>query len=109
MRHGSKDGLPKMRISSGFTPLAAAMCRSMFWVLILTGLVAGGLILLCGVVISDSKTEADRQADQATSNIAETVAHNTARTLEMLDLSLQGVIQALAESAKPHLTGRARQ
>ena len=98
-----------MRVPSLLPALVALIRRSTVWVWILAALVAGGLILLCGLVILDGKKEADRQADQATANIADTVAHDTARTFEMLDLSLQGAIHVLADPETTLLTGRARQ
>ena len=98
-----------MRISSLLLARMALMRRPMLWVGILAGLAAGGFILLCGLVMLDGKRDAERQADQAAANIAETIEHDIARTFEMFDLSLQGVIRAMAEPEIARLTGRARQ
>jgi diguanylate cyclase (GGDEF)-like protein/PAS domain S-box-containing protein len=98
-----------MRPSSFLLARVALTRRPMFWIGILAGLAAGGFILLCGLVILDGMRDADRQADQAAANMAEAIEHDTARTFEMFDLSLQGVIDAMKEPEISRLTGKARQ
>ena len=81
----------------------------MLWVKMLAGLAAGGFLLLCVLVMLDSKRDSERQADQAAANVAKTVEEDIERTLAMFDLSIQGVIPAMAEPEIARLTGRARQ
>jgi diguanylate cyclase (GGDEF)-like protein/PAS domain S-box-containing protein len=72
-------------------------------------LAVGGFILLCNTVMLDGRLDAERQADQAASNITETIAEEIARTFETFDLSLQGVIEAMREPEIARLTDKARQ
>ncbi|HWG07291.1 MAG TPA: EAL domain-containing protein [Beijerinckiaceae bacterium] len=62
-----------------------------------------------GLVMVEGKRDADHLAKQAAANIADTIEHDTARTFEIYDLSLQGVLQALSEPEIARLTGKARQ
>jgi diguanylate cyclase (GGDEF)-like protein/PAS domain S-box-containing protein len=98
-----------MRISSFLLARVALMRRPMLWVGILAGLAVGAFIFLCAMVMLDGKQDAERQADQAAANMAEAIEHDTARTFEMFDLSLQGVIRALTKPEIARLTGEARQ
>ena len=81
----------------------------MLWVGILAGLAAGGFILLCSLVLLDGERDAERQADQAAANMADALEHDIARTFEVFDLSLQGVIRGMREPETAQLTGRVRQ
>lgn len=81
----------------------------MLWIWILAGLAAGGFALLCGLVVLDGKRDAERQADMAAGNMTQTIEQDIARTFELLDLSLQGVIRGLQEPEFSALRGEARQ
>ena len=55
-----------------------------------------GFILLCGQVLSDSRREAAQQSRDTDASLAQAVAQDIRRNFEFYDLSLQGVIEALA-------------
>jgi hypothetical protein len=54
-----------------------------------------GLFGLCVLLVLDSSGNARRVAEQGSANIAVSMAQNVARTIELYDLSLQGVVAAL--------------
>ena len=98
-----------MNVSSLLQACMALMRRPMVWVWLTAGLAVGGLFLVCSLLILDGKREADRESDQAAANIIDTIEHDTARTSEIYDLSLQGIIRGLSEPETARLTGIARQ
>jgi diguanylate cyclase (GGDEF)-like protein/PAS domain S-box-containing protein len=86
-----------------------AFTRSpMFWIGLLGGLAAGGLVILCGLILWDGRRDAEQQADRAAANMASAVEQDIARSIENFDLSLQGVMQGLDEPEVTPLTGKAR-
>ena len=98
-----------MRVSSILRACVASMRKPIFGIGLLASLIAGGFILLFGFIMQEGTRDADRIASQAAANIVDTIEHDTARTFEMYDLSLQGVVQALAQPEIAGLTGKARQ
>ena len=98
-----------MRLFSVLLASVAQMRKPMLWAGILAGLAVGGVIFLCVMVMLDGKRDAEHQADQAAANMAETIQEEIARTFELFDLSLQGVVDAMNDPEIVRLTGRARQ
>jgi len=92
---------------SAFTRLAFVRLP-MFWIGLLGGLAAGGLVVLCGLILWDGRRDAEAQADSAAQNMVSVVEQDIARTIGNFDLSLQGVIQGLREPEVAPLTGKAR-
>jgi diguanylate cyclase (GGDEF)-like protein/PAS domain S-box-containing protein len=80
----------------------------MFWIGLLGGLAAAGLVVLCGLILWDGRRDAEAQADRAAKNMVSAVEQDIARTIGNFDLSLQGVIQGLDEPEVTPLTGKAR-
>jgi diguanylate cyclase (GGDEF)-like protein/PAS domain S-box-containing protein len=98
-----------MRGISTIWPASMAFMRiPMVWIGLLGGLVAGGLIILCGLMLWDGRRDAEQQADRAAANIVSAVEQDIARSIENFDLSLQGVMQGLDEPEVSPLTGKAR-
>ncbi|MDF2117454.1 diguanylate cyclase [Roseiarcaceae bacterium H3SJ34-1] len=90
-----------------FTRLAFAR-SPMFWIGLLGGLAAGGLVILCGLILWEGRRDAKNQSDRAASNVVAVVEQDIARSIENFDLSLLGVIRGLGEPEVTPLTGRAR-
>ena len=98
-----------MNVLSRLLARLAPMRRPMIWVWLVAGLAIGGFILLFVLLILDGKRAADNESDQDAANMVDVIDHDTARTFEMFDLSLQGVVRGLTEPETARLTGRARQ
>jgi len=93
----------------GFLSRRLTFVRSpMFWIGLLGGLAAGGLVVLCGLILWDGRRDAKNQFDRAAANIVAVVEQDIARSIENFDLSLLGVIRGLSEPEVTPLTGRAR-
>ena len=65
--------------------------------------------LLCGYVIWDSQREAAEQAYETNANLVEAISHDISRNFEMFDLSIQGVIEALAQPGIDQIAPSIRQ
>lgn len=108
-----------MRVNSSIRPTVTEFTRlmftrldfvrsPMFWIGLLGGLAAGGLVILCGLILWEGRRDAKLQSDRAAANIVAVVEQDIARSIEGYDLSLLGVIKGLREPEFTPLTGRAR-
>jgi signal transduction histidine kinase/CheY-like chemotaxis protein len=79
------------RLERYATPQAGLVCL---------GLVTGGFIVLCLVVLLQARSDAARAANIQAHNIAAGVAQDVARNIDLYDLSLQAVVRGLQW---PHL------
>jgi diguanylate cyclase (GGDEF)-like protein/PAS domain S-box-containing protein len=70
----------------------------MFWVATLGGIAVAAFVLLCGLVLWDGQRDVERQADLAANNVVQAVVQDISRNIEIFDLSLEGVISALADA-----------
>jgi hypothetical protein len=98
-----------MRFNLSDSSHRVSVAPRMFGVALLWLLTVTAVVLLCGKVVWDGKLDAERQSDVAAANIATAVEQDIARNFEMYDLSLNGVIEALADPEAARLTGRVRQ
>ncbi len=71
--------------------------RSSRWLVLLGVVVALGTMALGVLVLLDARRDAWRQADQAARNLLLALERDIARNIATLDLSLRGVMEALAE------------
>lgn len=67
------------------------------WLTALSMCVALGMLALGAAVLLDARNDAWRMAEQASDNLAMALARNIGRNVELYDLSLQGVTDALQQ------------
>jgi diguanylate cyclase (GGDEF)-like protein/PAS domain S-box-containing protein len=76
---------------------------------LLGGLVMGGLVCLFVYLLQQGRDDAEAAADANAANIVQIVEHDVARNIEFFDMSLQGIVRALADPLVSRLGPRARQ
>jgi hypothetical protein len=85
------------------------MLRSSRTWIVLSVLASIGMLVVCGLMLLDLRRDAWDKAEQTSRNLIQVIERDIARNVEVLDLSMQGVIENLQDPEAAGVSRRLRQ